>query len=79
MRKYLPLNGTKTHPLSDVARETLAKIRIAPMPAQEINPGVVNRLMREGCVELVNLPSPYKKGGTVTHLRMKEANNDTAR
>ena len=67
------LNGGNTRPMSATAREMLAKIKVAPIPAQEINPGVVDRLLREGCVELVNLPSPYKTvRRPVSHLRYVE-------
>lgn len=67
----LPLNGTKTHPLSKHALGVLDRLKAGPIPAQEINPGVVNRLLRGDNVELVNLPSPYKKGGSVSHLRLR--------
>ena len=70
-----PLNGTKTHPLSPFALETLATIARKPVPKQEVNPGVVNRLMREALVKLVPLPSPYKKhkGGNIAHLQVTGA------
>ena len=67
----LPLSGTKTHPLSEHALHVLELLKRGTIPAQEVNAGVVNRLLREGCVELVNLPSPYKKGGSTVHLKLK--------
>jgi len=56
-----PLNGTKTHPLSDFARKVLGEISESPKPRQSINPGVVNRLLIEDLVKIVQLPSPYTK------------------
>lgn len=56
-----PLNGNKTHPLTDFAKAALSQIAKKPVPRQEINPGVVNRLLQESLVELIELPSPYKK------------------
>jgi hypothetical protein len=67
----LPLNGTKTHPLSAVAKAAIESLRTGPRPAQEFNPGIVDRLLREGCVEIIELPSPYKtRKGNVAHLRL---------
>ena len=69
-----PLNGTRTHPLSRTAMEILASIARSPAPRQSINPGVVNRLLREDLVEMVDLPSPYKTvKGLVSHLRVTAA------
>jgi hypothetical protein len=69
-----PLNGTKTHPLTPFALNALREIAKTPAPTMTINPGVTNRLLREGLVELVELPSPYKKhrGGTCWHLRITD-------
>lgn len=69
-----PLNGEKTHPLSAHAREELANIARAPIPTAGINPGVINRLMRENLAEIVQLPSPFKvhKGGNCPHLQITE-------
>jgi hypothetical protein len=65
-----PLNGTETHPLSECARAALASLDRGPRPCGELNPGVVNRLLREPGVELVDLPSPYRtRKGNVAHLR----------
>jgi len=71
----LPLNGKRTHPLSPLAKACLSQIEKGPVPAQDLNPGVVNRLLREGTVELVTLPSPYPTvNKSVPHLRMKTGN-----
>ncbi len=73
----LPLNGTKTHPLSAHALSVLA--RLASMddgiPCQAINPGVVNRLRREDLAEIYQRPSPYKthKGAKISYLRITAA------
>jgi hypothetical protein len=49
-----PLNGTKTHPLSSHALFVLASVVArGPLPCFKINPGVVNRLLRTGQVEIV--------------------------
>lgn len=56
----LPLNGTKTHPLTDHARAALRRLRAGPLPRQEFNPGVINRLLREDLIECRMGPSPYK-------------------
>lgn len=57
----MPLNGSKIHPLSDFAIGVLKMIKRKPMPAQEVNAGVVHRLTDENLVELKPGPSPYKK------------------
>lgn len=71
----LPLNGTKTHPLSAHALAELRDIASAPVPCSGVNPGVANRLMRETLIELADLPSPFKvhKGGNCQHYRITEA------
>jgi hypothetical protein len=70
-----PLNGSKTHPLSAHARSELARIAKTPVPSQDVNPGVVNRLRRESLVELVQLPSPFAshKGRKIEHLQVSDA------
>jgi|WetSurMetagenome_2_1015567.scaffolds.fasta_scaffold157851_2 hypothetical protein len=69
-----PLNGTKTHPLTEAAKKVLREIARAPMPRQEVNPGVADRLCREALVEDRDLPSPYKtRKGMVKHLAITEA------
>jgi hypothetical protein len=68
----LPLNGTKTHPLTPASLTVLRDLSTAPIPRQEINPGVANRLLRENLVESVELPSPYvsHKGRPIEHLKV---------
>jgi hypothetical protein len=70
-----PLNGSTTHALTEHARGKLQEIAQSPLPTAMINPGVVNRLLRGGLVEIVQLKSPYKahRGGTCAHLRITEA------
>lgn len=66
-----PLNGIKTHPLSPKAKMAMDSLKRAPIPTGELNPGVVDRLLREGCCEIAMLPSPYKSvKGNVPHLRL---------
>lgn len=49
--KRLPLNGTKTHPLSAHAIGVLRRLARQSMFGCEINPGVRDRLWREGLAE----------------------------
>ena len=76
--QILPLNGTKTHPLSVHALGKLREIARAPTPTADVNPGVVNRLLREQLVEPVMLPSPFKthKGGDCEHLKITLAGRE---
>ncbi|MFK4706043.1 hypothetical protein ABIC83_002882 [Roseateles asaccharophilus] len=69
------LNGGKTRPLTPHALGVLKDIARQPVPQQEINPGVRDRLHREHLVEDVELRSPYAvhKGGNCTHLKITEA------
>jgi hypothetical protein len=69
-----PLNGTRTHPLSEHARAELRALVDAPIPCAGVNPGVANRLLREGLVEIVQLPSPFKthRGRAIDHLRITD-------
>lgn len=41
-----------------------------PLPAQQFNPGVIGKLVREGLATCVHLPSPYKTGNgkMIPHL-----------
>lgn len=73
-----PLNGEKTHPLSEHAMSVLISLGRRPMPAQEINPGVQNRLMREALAEHVDLPSPYQshKGRKIKFMQITAAGQD---
>lgn len=75
----MPLNGTKTHPLTPHAISMMRTLAKAPIPTQEINPGVVNRLTRgsptEWLARIVMLPSPYRihKGRNIAHLELTDA------
>lgn len=71
----LPLNGTKTHPLSACAKANLQEIADRAVPCSTVNPGVINRFLRDELVEIVLLPSPFKahRGGTTEHLRITES------
>jgi hypothetical protein len=70
----LPLNGTKTHPLTAHALAELKDIAAKPVPRQAVNPGVANRLLRGELVESVMLPSPFRTHGgrTIEHLRITD-------
>ncbi len=72
----LPLNGTKTHPLTEHALHALRGLNaLGPRPKGTFNPGIVNRLLREELAEVVQLPSPYSihKGKDIPHLRITAA------
>lgn len=74
----LPLNGTRTHPLSAHAIAELRNIALDPVPRCTVNPGVANRLERENLVDVVHLPSPFpthhKRGiHNIPHLRITDA------
>lgn len=73
--KLTPLNGVKTHALSAHALAELRNIAQSPEPSLGVNPGVINRLMREELVEVVRLPSPFKthKGRPIDHLQITDA------
>lgn len=70
-----PLNGERTHDLKPASLEALRRISEKPLPRQELNAGVANRLLREGLVESVDLQSPYAshKGRQIEHLRVSAA------
>lgn len=57
-----PLNGSRTHPLSEHAIRALQSLSHAPRPTQEFNAGVINRLLREALVTIEDVPSPYATG-----------------
>ncbi len=71
----LPLNGTKTHPLTEHAWSVLVSLALlGPEPAQETNPGVINRLERENLAERFLAPTPYRtRKGNIPWLRITEA------
>lgn len=62
-------------PLSAHALDVLRLLVRAPMPMQEINPGVTNRLRREALIAEEALVSPYKthKGGKIAFAVITEA------
>ena len=70
-----PLNGLKTHPLSDHEIDCLRRLAIGPDTAQELNPGVYNRLCREALIESYHAGSPYKtnKGKSILWVRITDA------
>ncbi len=75
MSKIMPLNGSKTHPLSEHAIGVLRDLaKSGPKPRQEFNPGVINRLFREDLIANIMLPSPYTshKGGKCEHVRITD-------
>lgn len=68
-----PLNGSKTHPLTGAALAVLARLAGSPIPRPEVNPGVVNRLLREELAAWVSLPSPYPtRPGQYPHLQITD-------
>ena len=70
----LPLNGIKTHPLTEHGWAALEMLAGDPLPAQGINPGVVNRLLRENLVECYLSPTPYPtRRGRINWLRITAA------
>jgi hypothetical protein len=75
-----PLNGEKTHPLSNYARRALRELVDGPRPTQLINPGVVDRLQRGQFIEIVPLPSPFKthKGANINFARLTVLGIDEA-
>ena len=66
---------TKTRPLTAFAQGELRDLLRGTKPRQEVNPGVVDRLLRGMLVELVDLPSPYKshRGRDCPHLKITDA------
>ena len=76
-----PLNGTKTHPLSEHALGVLETISRRPVPRQQVNAGVIDRLNREQLIEEVQLPSPYKvhKGRNTVFLAITDAGSTRLR
>jgi hypothetical protein len=70
-----PLNGTRTHPLSAHAWAELAEIARQPVPCSSVNPGVMNRLEREGLIERFMHASPFRvhRGRKIEHLMITAA------
>ncbi len=68
------MSSTMLRPLTKHAISELRRISRTPCPAQEINPGVSDRFRREGLVETIMLPSPYKTvKDPVAHYTVSEA------
>lgn len=67
--------------LSGYSFRTLEEIQKAPRPSFSINPGAVAKLLREGLVEIVQLPSPYKmhSGACIGHLKITVLGQDRLR
>lgn len=67
-----PLNGEKTHPLSQHAIGKLRELALGPMPSLRLNPGVINRFMCEDLAELFQGPSPFPshKGRNTQFIRI---------
>lgn len=70
-----PLNGENTHPLSAHAVAELRNLQDAPVPRCSMNPGVVNRLLRDDLADIVMVPSPFKthKFKLIAHMRITAA------
>lgn len=71
-----PLNGTRTHPLSEHAKGILRELTRGPVPSYSINPGVRDRLSREGLV--IETEFGWKRFYSITAAgRARIAENDT--
>jgi hypothetical protein len=70
-----PLNGEKTHPLTDHAIGVLRELRLSPIPRFRLNPGVVNRLLRESLVEHVWASNDKSRNVTkeIEYIRITDA------
>ena len=68
-----PLN-----PLSPHALHELREIAFKPLPRCAVNPGVVDRLLRERLAEIVQMASPFKvhDGRMLDHLKITRAGRD---
>jgi len=60
------------------ALQTLKKIKASPRPLRELGYGLLMRLLSDGLVEQVNIPSPYKinHGRMIQHLRITALGED---
>lgn len=76
-----PLNGEKTHPLKPALIAALKVLHYGgPAPQCALNAGIRDRLTREGLtreglIEAVTLPSPFKShnGKPYPHVQITEA------
>lgn len=66
------MNGGRTRPLTAHARGVLRELARAPMPRQNMNPGVADRLERGDFAEVVMLPSPFEihHGANIRYMRI---------
>ncbi|MGB5147471.1 MAG: hypothetical protein WBN86_10140 [Porticoccaceae bacterium] len=71
---------TKRRPLTAHALAELRDLANKPCPRQAVNPGVANKLLSEGLVESVMLPSPYRthRGNPLEHLRITDIGRQSA-
>lgn len=67
-------------PLSDHARGILRDMLRRPVPLQEVNAGVYDKLRREGLAKIIPYTSPYAKhkGGVCDHLTLTDAGREEA-
>ncbi len=66
-----PLNSSPTPPLTEHGLRVLDLLAQESVPAQMLNPGVVNRLVRENLAELYLAPNPYRtRRGDISWLRI---------
>lgn len=63
------------HALKPASLDALQSLLSSPEPRQSFNPGVATKLVTEGLVESVNLPSPFAthKGRAIEHFRITDA------
>lgn len=71
--------STRPRPLSAHAIEILRNMSREPMPCVAINPGVVNRLTKDGLAEHCVRPSTFKldRGRPRSHLQITDAGRAT--
>lgn len=61
-------------PISRHGIAQLQLVAVAPVPRQTVNSGLAQKLVAEGMVEIVRLPSPFRihDGGNIEHLQLTE-------
>lgn len=71
-------NGGSTRPLTEHAKSELRRLCQHPCPPQEVNPGVRDRFWRDGLIEEIKRPSPYKKdkGADIIFIQASQAGRD---
>lgn len=62
-------------------RAALEDLQVRARPAQSFNPGVASKLVRDGLVRSVQLPSPYPthRGKDIEHLAITAQGVDALR